>query len=118
MSVSQLCRAWFWLAFTAVGLVAGAMGGVVFIAAFGNVHAGGWSLVSCVPSSAGLHLHYLHKGRRVSLYYRSAESKSTIGLDILYSPLLVLHSCGLMPQGQEPLCLIHSRRVPKCQISI
>ena len=56
----------FWLVYSAVGVVTGASGCVVFMAAFQNYHAGSWALISCVPAAEVLLLHYSHlKGRRI-----------------------------------------------------
>ena len=66
---AQLCRSTrFWLVYSAaaVGVVTGASGCVVFMAAFQNYHAGSWALISCVPAAEVLLLHYSHlKGRRI-----------------------------------------------------
>ena len=64
---AQLCRSTrFWLVYSAVGVVTGASGCVVFMAAFQKYHAGAWALISCVPAAEVLLLHYSHlKGRRI-----------------------------------------------------
>jgi hypothetical protein len=63
----RCCRLPLWahLTFAAIGFAAGLLGGALFIIKFVNLHAGVWSLISCVPSALVFHLHWLHRSQRI-----------------------------------------------------
>jgi len=74
---------WAHISFAALGVVAGFLGGVVFVAKFANLHAGVWAFISCIPSAAVLHMHHLHRKRRIGEVHNEKSLNWTIAFAIV-----------------------------------
>lgn len=67
----------FWFSF--VGLVAGIIGGAVFLGHFENLHAGMWSLASGTFALFCMHLHALMHKDKLDQYHTHKTLRALMG---------------------------------------
>jgi len=109
-AMANCCKLPLWahISFAALGFVAGLLGGVIFVVKFVNLHAGVWAFLSCIPSAAVLHLHYLHRRQRIgdvhnenslnwTIAFASVKIAVSVLAAIIYVAISIQNGIPLLP---------------------